>query len=97
MLSSLVTQSNPTPKMIVILEDVYLAIASAEESNMLVIPEAMKNVIVDSIYNLKVEVAERLLDQFDVEEFQFEIGDPTFNMLREAVATRTGGEMSGEY
>lgn len=83
--------------MTVIVEDVYLAISSAEESNMIIIPSELKEVVVDSIYSLKIELAQELLKEFDSTEFTFEVGDEVFHLLREAVATQTGGEMTDEY
>lgn len=91
------TQYELTPKMMVIVEDVFMAVSSAEETNLVILPVEMKEAIVESLTNLKVELADQLLMEFDEKEFEFEVGDGTFSLLREAVATQYGGEMTDEY
>jgi len=97
MLNSFVTQYQSTPRMMIIIEDVYMAVNSAEESNLVVIPFEMKEVIVEAINGLKAELAGELLNEFDQSEFEFEVGDVTFSLLREAVATQVGGDITNEH
>jgi len=90
-LSSLMMQGKPTPKMVILIEDLFLALSSAESISMTVLPETMKQAIVESLTDLKKEVAVELLEELKVSEFCFEVGDRTYHMVREAVSLNYGG------
>lgn len=81
------------PMFSVTIEDLLTALSIAEDIQMNVLPDQMKDTIAAALYKLKEEIAFLVFKHFSVNDFTFTKGDQIYTLIREVVKTQyIGGE-----
>ena len=68
------------------LGSLYTSLQEVKKTTLRVLSNDMKEFVVSVLQDAKEEYAIKLISDFRINDYEFEEGDTTFNLLREAVA-----------